>query len=122
MSLLDETQKAVASWQIVNAWPTKYTAPDFNATSNEIAIEALELFEASECQKGGRKYSLFEIVTILSLAGRMTGAAIVVKGPVDSKAHKYAPYLLKLLDQEGMEHGKANSLGPWAVLVDSAFQ
>lgn len=43
VSLLDEAQKAVASWQIINAWPTKYTAPDFNATSNEIAVETLEL-------------------------------------------------------------------------------
>lgn len=43
ISLLDEAQKAVASWEIINAWPTKYTAPDFNATSNEIAIESLEL-------------------------------------------------------------------------------
>lgn len=43
VSLLDEEQKAVASWQVINAWPTKYTAPDFNATSNEIAIESLEL-------------------------------------------------------------------------------
>lgn len=43
VSLLDEKQAAVASWQIINAWPTKYTAPDFNATPNEIAIESLEL-------------------------------------------------------------------------------
>lgn len=43
VSLLDETQAEVATWQIINAWPTKYTAPDFNATSNEIAIESLEL-------------------------------------------------------------------------------
>lgn len=43
ISLLDEAQAVVASWQVINAWPTKYTAPDFNATSNEIAIETLEL-------------------------------------------------------------------------------
>lgn len=43
ISLLDEAQAEVATWQIINAWPTKYTAPDFNATSNEIAIESLEL-------------------------------------------------------------------------------
>ena len=43
ISLLDEEQKEVASWQVINAWPTKYTAPDFNATSNEIAVETVEL-------------------------------------------------------------------------------
>lgn len=43
VSLLDEEQKVVASWQVINAWPTKYTAPDFNASSNEIAVETLEL-------------------------------------------------------------------------------
>lgn len=43
VSLLDEKQAAVASWKVINAWPTKYTVPDFNSTSNEIAIETLEL-------------------------------------------------------------------------------
>lgn len=43
VSLLDETQTVVASWMVINAWPTKYTAPDFNATSNEVAVETLEL-------------------------------------------------------------------------------
>lgn len=39
----DETDAVVASWQVINAWPCKYTAPDFNATASEIAIESLEL-------------------------------------------------------------------------------
>lgn len=43
LTLLNETQAPAASWQIINAWPTKYTAPDFNATSSEIAIETIEL-------------------------------------------------------------------------------
>ena len=43
VSLLDEKQAAVSSWKVINAWPTKYSAPDFNATSNEIAVETLEL-------------------------------------------------------------------------------
>ncbi len=43
LTLLNETQAPAASWQIINAWPTKYTAPDFNATSSEIAIETVEL-------------------------------------------------------------------------------
>ena len=43
ITILDETETAAASWQVINAWPTKYTAPDFNATSSEIAIESMEI-------------------------------------------------------------------------------
>ena len=43
ITLLGEDQSPVASWQVINAWPTKYTAPDFNATASEIAIETVEI-------------------------------------------------------------------------------
>ena len=43
ISLHDDKQKEIAKWTIINAWPTKYTAPDLNATANEVAIEQLEL-------------------------------------------------------------------------------
>lgn len=43
ITLLDEAEEAVASWMVINAWPIKYTAPDFNATSSEVAIESLEI-------------------------------------------------------------------------------
>lgn len=43
ITLLDESQSPAASWQVINAWPTKYTAPDFNATASEIAMESLEI-------------------------------------------------------------------------------
>ncbi len=43
ITLMDDAMNEVASWQLEKAWPTKYTAPDFNATSNEVAIESLEL-------------------------------------------------------------------------------
>lgn len=43
LTLLNDTQAPAASWQIINAWPTKYTAPDFNATASEIAIETIEI-------------------------------------------------------------------------------
>ena len=43
ITILDETETATASWQVINAWPAKYTAPDFNATSSEVAIESLEI-------------------------------------------------------------------------------
>ena len=43
ISLLDDAHAEVARWTVVSAWPTKYTAPDFNATGNEVAVETLEL-------------------------------------------------------------------------------
>ncbi len=43
ITILDETETATASWQVINAWPAKYTAPDFNALSSEIAIESIEI-------------------------------------------------------------------------------
>jgi phage tail-like protein len=30
-------------WNFVDAWPTKWTGPSFNATGNEVAIEALDI-------------------------------------------------------------------------------
>ena len=43
ITLLDATESAVASWRVINAWPIKYTGPDFNATSSEVAVETLEV-------------------------------------------------------------------------------
>ena len=43
ITLLDAAEKSVASWRVINAWPIKYTAPDFNATSSEVAVETLEI-------------------------------------------------------------------------------
>lgn len=43
IDLLDETGTAVVSWTAINAFPKKLDAPSFNATSNEVAIETLEL-------------------------------------------------------------------------------
>lgn len=43
ITLLDEEEAPAASWQVINAWPVKYTAPDFNATASEVAIESLEI-------------------------------------------------------------------------------
>lgn len=40
---LDETGADVATWQVIEAWPSKYTAPNFNGTGKEVAIESLEL-------------------------------------------------------------------------------
>lgn len=43
ITLLDEEESPAASWQVINAWPMKYTAPDFNATASEVAIESVEI-------------------------------------------------------------------------------
>ena len=43
ITLLDATGAATASWQVINAWPTRYQAPDFNASASEVAIETLEI-------------------------------------------------------------------------------
>jgi phage tail-like protein len=41
--LCDEKGDAVISWKVMNAFPTKLTAPTFDAKSNDAAIETLEL-------------------------------------------------------------------------------
>lgn len=43
IDLLDETGTAVVSWTAINAFPKKLDAPSFNAASNEVAIESLDL-------------------------------------------------------------------------------
>lgn len=43
ITLLDEEESPAASWQVINAWPTRYTAPDFDANASEVAIESLEI-------------------------------------------------------------------------------
>lgn len=39
----DDGETALAVWNLYNAWPSKYTAPDFNASSSEIAFESVEI-------------------------------------------------------------------------------
>lgn len=46
ITLNGDDQKPVAEWNLINAIPVKYSAPDFNATGNEIAVDSLEL----ECE------------------------------------------------------------------------
>lgn len=41
--LAEDMSTALAVWQIEAAWPTKYTGPDLNATSSEVAFESIEL-------------------------------------------------------------------------------
>jgi phage tail-like protein len=41
--LMDDAGEEQARWNFVAGWPTKWTGPSFNATSNEVAIETLEI-------------------------------------------------------------------------------
>jgi phage tail-like protein len=38
-----QNRREVARWNFVNAWPTKWEGPAFNATGNEVAVETLVL-------------------------------------------------------------------------------
>jgi len=41
--LMDDEGSAKARWEFMMAWPTKYDAPDLNASGNDLAIETLEI-------------------------------------------------------------------------------
>jgi phage tail-like protein len=41
--LMNETRQEKKRWNLRRAWPSKYTAPTFNATSNDVAVETLEI-------------------------------------------------------------------------------
>ena len=41
--LLDETGVEKIRWNFTQAWASKWTGPSFNATSNSVAIESLEI-------------------------------------------------------------------------------
>lgn len=43
ISLCDETGKAVVRWTVTNCFPTKLDVPTFDANSNDVAIESMEL-------------------------------------------------------------------------------
>lgn len=45
--LCDENGNAVVSWKVINAFPTKLEAPTFVASSNDVAIESMELMADS---------------------------------------------------------------------------
>jgi phage tail-like protein len=41
--LLDSEGNSKSRWEFVEAWPSKYDAPDLSAKGNDIAIETLEI-------------------------------------------------------------------------------
>lgn len=45
--LQDDLGNEAARWNFLNAWPSKYDGPDFNAKGNDLAIDTLTL----SCEK-----------------------------------------------------------------------
>jgi phage tail-like protein len=43
VTLQDETDKPVVTWNIKNAWPIKVTSPDLKSDVSEVAIETIEV-------------------------------------------------------------------------------
>ncbi len=43
VSLCDEVGTALVNWKVIDCFPTKITAPTFDANSNDVAIESLDL-------------------------------------------------------------------------------
>jgi phage tail-like protein len=43
ITLINEGGEDKASWTCINAWPIRYTAPDFSSTASEVAIETMEV-------------------------------------------------------------------------------
>ena len=41
--LLDDSGGEKLRWNFINAWPSKWTGPSFNATDNSVAVETLEI-------------------------------------------------------------------------------
>lgn len=41
--LKDQNQKAVVTWSLKNAWPTKISATDLKSDGNEVAIDTIEI-------------------------------------------------------------------------------
>ena len=44
VKLLNEEHQPLLTWQVVKAYPTKWTVSDLNSTSNTVVIESLQLF------------------------------------------------------------------------------
>jgi phage tail-like protein len=49
--LIDEEGTEKAQWDVVEAWPTKYSPSGFSAKANEVVIETLELVHEGVTRK-----------------------------------------------------------------------
>ncbi len=43
VTLLNEEHQPLLTWHVVKAWPTRWAVSDFNAASNAVVIETLQL-------------------------------------------------------------------------------
>jgi phage tail-like protein len=43
VQLLNEKHEAIKRWEIIDAWPKKWSISDFNAQENGIVVETLDL-------------------------------------------------------------------------------
>lgn len=43
ITLLDESEQPVAAWNVVQAYPLKWSVSDLNATNNAVVVETIEL-------------------------------------------------------------------------------
>ena len=44
ISLLNDEHQPLMTWHVVNAYPTKWTVSDLNASNNAVVIESMQLF------------------------------------------------------------------------------
>jgi len=44
VKLLNEAHDPLVTWHVINAYPTKWSVSDFNATANAVVIESLQFF------------------------------------------------------------------------------
>jgi phage tail-like protein len=44
VTLLDASHQPLFSWHLVNAYATKWTLGDLNASANSVSVETLQLF------------------------------------------------------------------------------
>jgi len=44
ISLLNEEHQPLMTWHVVNAYPTKWSVSDLNASNNAVVIETLQFF------------------------------------------------------------------------------
>ncbi|BAY09880.1 phage tail protein [Calothrix sp. NIES-2098] len=44
IKLLNEEHQPLLTWNVVNAYPTKWSVSDFNASNNTVVIESLQFF------------------------------------------------------------------------------
>lgn len=44
IKLLNEEHQPLVTWHVVNAYPTKWTVSDLNATNNAVTIETMQMF------------------------------------------------------------------------------